>query len=264
MVEKASDLECDEFFLEGNTRAGAKAETKDDLNLLFLFQSARLRRLWQRIERTFQCLPLFKDLFFIVSPTTTWNRVVSARHGVVFIFLFYLLPMMVVTALIEGHGLMLFGRQQVEEGMNNRFTLSKVFVYEVGSALISLVLVFQAAVFIKSLANSCHNRNNFKQCLTVMLYSAGPMFLVQWFNGFPNMYYWLTWLIGVSLTMSALYHGLPRIMEPDPPSAMGLYIGSALTVFLLQLGGRILTGYYLAGNFKSLEFFLTNAAGKIM
>ena len=259
-VERASDLEDDSYYLEAKAEAGAK----DELNILLLFQSAGLRRLCLWMEERIQCLPLFKDLFFIVRPTTTWNRVVAARHGVVFIFVYYLLPMMLATALFEGHGLMSFGRQQVAEVMNNRFTLPKVFVYEAGSAVITLILICLAAVFIKSFANACHARNNIRQCLTVMLYSVGPMFLVQWFNVFPNMYYWLTWLIGAFLTMGALYHGLPRIMQPDPPSAMGLYIGSALTVFLLLLGGRILTGYYLTGNFKSLEIWLTKAAGEIM
>lgn len=241
-----------------------KASTKAELNLLFLFQSAGWRDFWRGLEAVFQGLPLFKDLFFIVRPTTTWNRVAAARHGVVFIFAFYLLPMLLVTAVIEGHGLMLFGRQQVAEGMNNRFTLPKVFAYEVGSAVVTLLLIGLAAAFIKSFANACHARNRVGQSLAVMLHSAGPLLLIQWFNGFPNMYFWLTWLLGVALTMSALYHGLPRLMQPDPPSAMGLYIGSALTVFLLLLGGRILTGYYLTGHLKALEVWLTNMAGKIM
>jgi hypothetical protein len=241
-----------------------KASTKAELNLLFLFQSTGWRHFWQGLEAVFQALPLFKDLFFIVRPTTTWNRVVAARHGVVFIFAFYLLPMMCVTALIEGHGLMLFGQQQVAQGMNNRFTFAKVFAYEAGSAVVTLGLIVLAAAFITSFANACHARNHFRQSLAVMFHAVGPLFLVQWFNGFPNMFFWLTWLLGVALAMSALYHGLPRLLQPDPPSAMGLYIGSALTVFLLLLGGRILTGYYLTGHLKALEVWLTNVVGKIM
>ncbi len=264
MAGSSSDLEDDSYYLEANTATRAESETRDELNLLFLFQSDGFRRLCLWMEERLQCLPLLKDLFFIVRPTTTWNRVVAAQRGVIFIFMFYLLPMMLVTALIEGYGLMLFGQQQAGQGMNNRFTLPKVFVYEFGSALISFAFICLAAAFIKSFANACHARNSYKQCLAVMFYSVGPLFLIQCFNGFPNMYYWLTWLIGAFLTMGALYHGLPRIMQPDPPSAMGLYIGSAITVFLLLLGGRILTGYYLTGNFKSLEVLLTNTAGKIM
>jgi hypothetical protein len=251
----------DDSLSEGAT--SNRPASKRDVNLLFLFQSAGFRSFLLRIEQMLQGLPICKDLFCIIRPTSTWNRLAAGRRSAGVVFFFYLLPMILLVALVEGHGLILRGRAEVAEGMFNRFTFPKVFIYESASCLLGLLLILAAAMFIKSLANAHHLRNHLGQSLTVMFYAIGPMYLVQLFNGFPHMYLWVTWLAGALLTIGALYNCLPRIMEPDPPSAMGLFIGSASVVFLLTLGGRLLTGFYLHGNFKSLERFLSNLVARI-
>ena len=52
----------------------------------------------------------------------------------------------------------------------------------------------------------------------------------------------------MALTVSTLYYGLPRLMRPDPPSAMGLFLAGGFAVFLLLLGGRLFTYFYLTGD----------------
>jgi hypothetical protein len=250
-----------EPFLEEEAVEVSRA--KQGANLLFLAQSPGFRRFCSRIEQLLQGLPILKDLFFVIRPESTWNRVAAAQRGAGFVLVVYVLPMMLLLALVEGHGLMLLGRQQVSEGMYNRFTFPKVFVYETGSSLLVIFLAVVAAAIIRSIANACHARNSRAQSLVVMFHSIGPMFLIQLFNGFPNMYLWLTWLIGVSLTIGTLYHGLPRIMQPDPPAAMGLFFGSGIVVFLVMLGGRLLTGLYLAGDLRTVEAMASNVADKI-
>jgi hypothetical protein len=234
-----------------------------ELNLLFLFGDSRFHAWLQRIESPLKCVPVFKDFLCIIRPESTWNRITASQRGAGFVFVFNLMPLMLLLALVEGHGLILLGRQQVAEGMSNRFTLPNVLVYEIASWLLAVLLICIAAALIRSLANACHTRNYLSQSLVVMFHCIGPMFLVQLLNGFPHIYLWLTWLVGVSLTIGALYNGLPRIMQPDPPSAMGLFVGSSIIVFLLMLGGRLLTGFYLAGDFKSLEKFLCGLATRL-
>jgi len=70
------------------------------------------------------------------------------------------------------------------------------------------------------------------------------------------MYTWLTWLFGAGLAVATLYQGLAQILKPDAPSAMGLFVGSGVTLFLLLFCWRLLTGFYLEGDLKSLEIFL--------
>jgi hypothetical protein len=236
---------------------------KPGANLLFLRQNEGFRSSMQRLERGLQSLPILKDVFLMIRPAQTWDRVVVQKRGAWFVFAVYLLPMLLLLGFVEGHGLMLLGRQQVARGGFNRFTLSKVFVYETANLLLALVLMVVAAIFIKFLANTCFKRNHLAQSLTVLFFAMGPMYLVELFNGFLNMYVWLTWLAGIYLVVGTLYHGLPRIMQPDPPAAMGLYFGSASLVFLLMFIGRLVTYYYLEGRFKVLERHLSDIAARL-
>lgn len=239
--------------------------SRQEGNLLFLFfsPSDKFRGTCSRFERRLQCLPILKDIFVVLRPTSTWNCLVARQKGVAFVFLFYFLPMLLLLAVVEGFGLILLGRAQQAEGMHNRFAFPNVVAYEIGSILLDVSAVYVAARLIKSLANAYHARNNLSQSLLVMLYAIGPMYLVQLLNGFPDMFWWLTWLAGMLLTIGALYNGLPRILEPDPPSAMGLFVGSAVIVILLTLGKRLLTGFYLSGYFKPFEQIVNQVAQRL-
>jgi hypothetical protein len=259
-----------------SVRTGAASFAEDDIdgeievparnrgaNLLFLFLEPGFVAAWSRVEAALGRVPVLKDFFLIIRPTSTWNSLVLRPRNPGFDFLVYLLPLILLVALAEGYGLVLLGRQQMAEGMNNRFVLANVVVYEIASWLLLLFLGYLAAALIKSLANATYQRNTLKESLALMVHSLGPMFLVQSFNGFPNMYRWLTWIVGITLTMGALYQGLPRILRPDPSSAMGLFISSAIVVFLLFFAGCLLTSFYLAGEFKSLEASLNGVAASL-
>jgi hypothetical protein len=65
--------------------------------------------------------------------------------------------------------------------------------------------------------------------------------------------YWATWGVGALMTFAILYHGVPKVMLPDPPHAFGLYLTS--TTFLLMVSGliRFLTFSYVAGKFGKLD-----------
>lgn len=216
------------------------------------------------VEWGLQMLPVLKDVFMVFRPLTTWNRIAESHRSPGFVFVFYLLPMLLLAGLVEGHGLTLLGRYQVAQGMHNRFLFPNVVAYEVASWSLAVLSICVAAGLITSLANTCHARNNLSQSLVVAFHVLGPLCLIQLFNGFPHMYLWLTWLAGITFAMSALYHGLPRIMHPDPPSAMGLFMGSAAIVFLLMLGVRLVTYFYLAGDFKGLERHLSELVARLL
>jgi len=232
-----------------------KLESKREFELLLVRRVDVFQRVWHAVERMFQCVPVFKDFFLITSPVTTWSRISVTRYGIGSTFVYYLLPMMFFTAIIEGYGLLLLGREQAAEGMNNRFSFPLVCIYETGSLLLLLFFIVLAALFIKSFANACHKRNRVSQSLIVVLHAAGPVLLIQWLNVIPHIYLWLTWFFGAVLAAATLYQGLLQVMKPDMPSAMGLFVSSALTVFLLLFCWRLVTYFYLAGDLKSLELF---------
>lgn len=208
-------------------------------------------------------LPLLKDWFLITRPDETWNHIATGRRGVGLIFLCYLLPMLLLTALIEGHGLILIGRRQLAAGLTDQFPPARVVGFEVVQGLLLLLLLVAGAVFIKFFGNACHRRNHLSQSLVVLFHAAGPLLLLQLFNGIPHLgVYWASWLVGVTLMVSTLYYGLPRIMRPDPPSALGLFLAGGFVVFLLLFGGRLLTYFYLTGDLHLHGTGLSGLAAK--
>jgi hypothetical protein len=47
-----------------------------------------------------------------------------------------------------------------------------------------------------------------------------------------------------------LYLGVPRVMEPDPPHALGLFMMSALLLAMTTAAERAISIGYLAGKYK--------------
>jgi hypothetical protein len=55
---------------------------------------------------------------------------------------------------------------------------------------------------------------------------------------------------------------LPRVMEPDPPHAFGLYLMSSLLLILITGLARFVTAWYLAGKLARLEGLISGVAAK--
>lgn len=205
-----------------------------------------------RLGRQLQALPVGKDLMLLINRESTWNRIATSRHGWLFAAAFYLVPMLIFSGVIEAVSLFYHGQAQItQRGIMERYSVERLVVFELVQAGGLLVLIFIAAVFMTSFGNVCHRRNRLREALLVMTHAVGPLVLLQAFNGLPAVSVWFTWILGVILVLVSLYHGVPRIMRPDPPSAMGLYVASSATVVLLGFGWRLLTYWYLTGDSKT-------------
>ena len=55
------------------------------------------------------------------------------------------------------------------------------------------------------------------------------MLLLRMADLSPAITLWGPWGVGIALTIAVLYHGLPCILRPDPPHAIGLYFLTSLT-----------------------------------
>lgn len=210
-----------------------------------------------------QAVPVLKDFYMMFGSTTVWNRIAVSNQGTGMTFFCYLLPLLMLVGIVEGHGLLLVGRRQVAHGLWTRFTLGKVFIYEIWQFAFLTVLLYLAAFFLNMYANACHQRNTLSQSLKVILHATGPLLVIQLLNGFPDFYLWLTWLIGTLLCLAALYNGIPRVLMPDAPSAFGLYIGGGFVLVTLLAVWRFMTDWYLAGKFKAMDEIIAEIAGKL-
>ena len=201
-----------------------------------------------------QPLPIAKDFSLITKPAQTWDQLAASQRGWVFAFFYYLLPLILLAAVAEGCGLYRSGQEHLSLGASvNRFSSSRIIAFELVQWLMIFGLLALAAWCIKGFANACHRRNHSAQSVYLLVHGIGPLVLLKIFDGIPELNVWAIWFLGIMFTMSTLYHGVPRIMQPDPPSAFGLYIASAFTILFFSFIGRLLTYWYLNNDSKLLN-----------
>jgi Yip1 domain len=203
---------------------------------------------------------MIKALFLIFEPTAAWERVVNARRSVPFLLVFYLSPMLLLSAAAEGFGLMEWGRRQWDSGQVKIFTTREMVAYEILQSLLMMAVVFICAQIVKALCNASFVRHNYTQGFTVAACGLSPLFLLRLLDAFPAINPWLTWGVGILLCCATLYHGIPRVMQPDPSQAFGLYFMCSI-IFIMVTGlERFVTVWYLAGRIPPVTDILSHLA----
>jgi hypothetical protein len=199
---------------------------------------------------------MIKALLLIFSPVAAWEQIVADRRRWVGIFWGYLLPLLLLVSLAEGYGLMRWGKARLETLPPKPLSLSEALVFETGQAILSVFIVFTGALLVKLLAETFRSRHSFDQAFTVTVYGLSPVFLMHLFNSLPwssPWALWTDWIIGVALTFWILYWGLPRVMNPNPSHAFGLYLTSALVLAMISGISQLIASAYLLGRFVRLD-----------
>jgi len=192
---------------------------------------------------------MIKALLLMFEPAATWERIATARRSILYILLTHLAPLLLVGAVAEGYGLKRWGEWQKDVLVLKHFEEKEAVLFEAAQTVLLLAVVFIAAKTIKSMGDTFHGRHTFTQAFTVVAYGMSPMLLVRILDA-SRLTPWLAWTIGALLMISILYHGVPRVMEPDPSHAFGLYLTSWLLLVLITGVLRFATGAYLNGTLK--------------
>lgn len=203
---------------------------------------------------------MIKALFLIFEPVAAWERVAQARRSFGFLFALYLLPMVLTLAALEGFSLMEWGRRQHISGQVKIFTAGEMLVYEIVQSLLTLAMVFICAQIVKALCNTSYLRHNFTQGFTVAACGLSPLFLLRLLDVFPAVNPWLTWGVGILLCAAALYHGLPRVIQPDPSQAFGLFIMCSVLFIMVTGLERFVTVWFLTGRIPGADNMLSQIA----
>jgi hypothetical protein len=201
---------------------------------------------------------MIKALFLIFEPVAAWERVVQARRSLGFLFALYLLPMVLTLAALEGFSLMEWGRRQHESSQIRIFSANEMVIYEIVQSLLTLAMVFICAQIVKALCNASYPRHNYTQGFTVAVCGLSPMFLMRLLDMFQAVNPWLTWGVGILLCVTALYHGLPRVMQPDPSQAFGLFIMCSVLFAMVTGLERLVTVWFLAGRMPRADNILSH------
>lgn len=157
----------------------------------------------------------------------------------------YVLPLLLLTTAVETYGLVHLGRRtggEVEKTV--RILPEPAVHYEAVQLGLSLVALFLGAKIIQMIGKSFHGRQTFTQAFTVVAYGLGPLFTLRVVNAFPQIPPGLTWVVGIVLSVSVMYQGIPRVMLPDLTHSLGLFLLSALTLIIIT-GLSCLLKYYL-------------------
>ena len=195
---------------------------------------------------------MIKALFLIIKPAPTWDGIIASQRKWPWILVIHLLPLLVLTSVIEGYGLIHWGKARGATAHVQTLSLSQTLAYESMQLILSLLVVFVGARMVKALGETFHGRHTLTQAFVATAYGLSPLFLVRVFNVVPTLSPWITWAVGIVLSASILYYGLPRVMQPDPPHAFGLYLMSVIVLIMITGLACLVTTGYLQGRFFKL------------
>ncbi len=191
---------------------------------------------------------MIKALFLIFERGPAWDRIAEARRGFATVFFFNLVPMLLIVAVAEGFSLTHWGKWRPFYKDYNIFSLKQAVTYEVAQSVFNVLAVLAAARLVEVMGKTFHGRNTFTQGFTAVVFGLSPMFLMRLLDVAPTMSPYVSWMLGIGISVWILYQGLPRIMAPDPTHAFGLYISTSMVLFLITGMVRVLTALYLTGN----------------
>jgi hypothetical protein len=207
---------------------------------------------------------MIKALFLIFQTGEAWDRVVTAQRNLGFLLVRYLFPMMLTVAVLEGFSLVGYGRPQT--GMFERIhksTAGEAVIFEAAHSLLTLLAMVVCGVLIKILGETFHGRYTYWQTFTLVIYGLSPMFLLRLLDAVPVIIPWVTWGVGIALSIMILHQGIERVMQPAMPNALALYFMSALLLATSTGLERFVTAWYLAGHFKQLATLVSNLAAHL-
>lgn len=193
---------------------------------------------------------MIKALLLIFEPINAWDRAVERRLG--FSIFVYLLPMLLIVGFAEGYGLVEWGRFQSPVIGVKKFTPEEAMLSEIVQLTLMVLIMGVCTYLIKALGETFHGKHNYTQAATVVIYGLSPLFLLRLLDVLPEINLWIPWALGILLTVKILYHGVPRVMQPDPPHAFGLFFMSALLIALVTGAERFVMIGYLTGKYRPI------------
>lgn len=207
---------------------------------------------------------MIKAVLLLLEPLRTWEQIALAQRSVKAIFLTYVLPLLLVTSLVEAYGMMRWGDLRGEVVAIKKFDLAQAIGFQIVQMVMNLVILFLGAKMLRNLGETFHGRHTYPQAFTAVAYGLGPFWTLRLLDAFPSVSPWATYALGIILTTVVLYNGVPRVMMPDPPQAFGLYIMGSLLLALTAGLGRFLVVWLQQGRFQSFENQLTNAVAAVL
>lgn len=190
---------------------------------------------------------MIKVFFLIFEPNVAWEKIARARRGFVYITIIHLLPLILAGTALEAWGLHRHGKWQGQFQIDKSFSDQEILNFEILQFVLLVAVVFISALLIYKISQTFQDRLTFLQAFTTAAYGFSPLFLLHFLDASAAVHPAVPWLIGIGLVMWILYQGIPRVMQPDPTHAFGVYLSAMIVVILTSGLARLITGMYLLG-----------------
>ena len=168
----------------------------------------------------------------IFSPFRAWEKINLAQRRVFWIFLFFLIPLLLISVGVEGLSLWSWGERRSEFDYFVKVTQDLAIRYGATQAVMLIISIFAWAKFLQWITHSFQVEGSYKQCFTLMVYGFSPVILLRLLDAVPRINTWACWAIGALLSASVLYQGVGIILRPDQTKGFGLYMVSVIIVVL--------------------------------
>ncbi len=182
---------------------------------------------------------MIKAILLIFSPASIWDRIALDKDNFRKLFFVFLIPLVVITVGVQVASLVYFNRHAADPSAIH-LTTENALSRGGMQAGIGVLLVLLCAQCVKTVAKTFHRRNTFEQCFCVAAHGLAPYFFASMLDAIPGMSAWATFGIAIALSLGTLYYGIPRILEPDPPSAFGIYFATCLLMLGITGIARLL------------------------
>jgi hypothetical protein len=183
---------------------------------------------------------MIKAIMLIFEPTMAWDQIALAQKNFRQVLVLYLVPLILLSVAVEMAGVVYLGKHQDVQG-SVRLAAPRMEAYGATQLVLSFAIVFIGATMLKAVAKNFYNPRPYAPCFKIVAYAFGPLFLVRVLDALPSMSPLASFGIGIALSVATLYHGIPRLLQPDPSHAFGIYLVSALLLTGLAGLARFVT-----------------------
>jgi Yip1 domain len=195
---------------------------------------------------------MIKAFWLIFKPAETWDEIALDQKSVNWVLFFFLVPMVFLSIGGELAGVAHWGRIQ-DLGIAIKLSESRLAIYGATELILDFAVVFIAARMVKSITGTFQPRHTFVTAFTLVAYGLSPFFVVHLLDALPGLNPWISFAIGMLLSIGTIYSGVPRILLPDPPHAFGVYVTSSLLLLGLMGVVRLATLLVLSGRLNQFS-----------
>ncbi|MCS7337573.1 MAG: YIP1 family protein [Verrucomicrobiae bacterium] len=206
---------------------------------------------------------MIKAILLLLEPARTWDKIAREARTKLSILLVFLLPWLALTCAAEGYALVRWGKVQGPVKTIKKFTPAEAVGYETLQCVLSIALVFVGAKLLQSVAVAFNSERTYNQAFTTVAYGLCPLFLARFLDMHTHMSPWVSWGIGMSLSLVVLYQGVLRVMQPAQPQVLGLFISGAIVLTMAAAAVRLVTALTIAGKFKNIHTLFLDAATRL-